>query len=353
MIMPSFNRSIHVARHLISDDSKVFIIAEAGVNHNGDMGLAKKLIDVAVDAQADAVKFQTFRAEHLILRNVVKAPYQTKTTDSSESQFDMLKRLEVSHEQNRELMGYCQKKNIIFLTTPFDEQSLSELDGLALPAYKVASTDLTNLPFLEKIARKERPIFLSCGMSYQAEVELALRAIWPFNRDVILLQCTANYPIKDAEANLAVIRTFQDRFDMLIGYSDHSVGVGAAPYAVPMGAKVIEKHFTIDKNMAGPDHKASLDTEELIQFVRQIRLVETYLGNGIKTPTLSESKTRSSLQKALVAARTIRQGETFSEKNMTAKRTGGAGISPIFIQQVIGKSAPRTLERDEVIEVDG
>lgn len=257
----NFNKNINVGDFSLNTESPIFIIAEAGVNHNGDLEIAKKLIDLASEAGANAVKFQTFKTENLILKDVQKAQYQKKTTDSKESQFEMLKKLEVSKEQNQELKKYCKKKSIIFLTTPFDEKSLDDLDDLNLLAYKIASTDTTNLPFLKKIAKKGKPIFLSTGMSYLTEVKIALETIYEYNKDVVLLQCTANYPIKNNEANLNVINTYKKCFDVLLGYSDHSVGIGAAPYSVPMGVVVVEKHFTYDKNLSGPDHKASLSPE--------------------------------------------------------------------------------------------
>lgn len=344
-----FNNSIRVAGHLISKESEVFIIAEAGVNHNGDMKQAKKMIDVAIEAKANAVKFQYFKTEHVIIKNIAKAPYQEKTTDPLESQYDMLKKLEVSNEANKELKRYCDNKGILFLTTSFDEVTLDELDELDLPAYKVASTDLTNLPFLKKVAQKGKPIFLSTGMSYIGEVEIALKEIFPFNKDVILLQCSANYPIMDDEVNLNVINTYKEQFNMLVGYSDHTVGVGAAPYAVAMGAKVIEKHFTLDKSSVGPDHRASLNPNELIELVEEIRKVEIYLGLKIKIPSLSEIKTRASLQKCLVAAEEIRKGEMFSEKNIVAKRTGGIGVSPIYYKRIIGRTADKNYKKDDIV----
>ena len=346
-----FASEIHVGDRRISADNPTFIIAEAGVNHGGDMDLARTLIDIAVDAGADAVKFQTFKAEHLILPEVVKAPYQLKTTDATESQFSMLKRLEVTREQNLALREYSIDKGIIFLTTPFDEQSLRELDELDLPAYKIASTDITNLPFLREIARREKPMFLSTGMAYLSEVEMALREIHRYNKDVVLMQCTANYPINDNEANLSIINTYRDNFDVILGYSDHSVGVGAAPFAVPMGARVLEKHFTTDKSLEGPDHKASLDPVELRDFVALVRKVEEYMGTDVKAPTLSERNTRASLQKSFVARRAIAKGEKLSWENLTAKRSGGNGISPLYYRAVFGTAAVRDFAANELIEV--
>jgi len=346
-----FNKSIYVSEKKISDDSPTFIIAEAGVNHGGDMNVAKQLIDLASDAGADAVKFQTFKAEHLILNNVKKAPYQEKTTDSTESQFDMLKNLEVSKEQNIELKKYCNEKEIIFLTTPFDEESLIELDELDLPAYKIASTDTTNLPFLEKIAKKGKPIFFSTGMSYLSEVQMALETMSKYNKDIILLQCTANYPLQDHEANLSVINTYKKHFDILIGYSDHTVGVGAAVFSIPMGAKVVEKHFTLDKSLEGPDHDASLSPLELREFVKMVKKVDAFMGESIKRPNLSESKTRKSLQKCLVAKCKIDKGEILNSNNLIAKRTGGEGISPMYYNDILGKIANKNFDKDEIIEI--
>ena len=345
-----FNKEINIKDKLISMESPTFVIAEAGVNHGGDMAVAKKLIDLAVDAKADAVKFQTFKAEHLILSDIQKAPYQKGTTDASESQYDMLKRLEVSREQNLELKQYCINKGIIFLTTPFDEESLEEIDEFDLPAYKVASTDTTNLPFLKKIAKKGKPIFLSTGMSYLSEVRLALETIYEYNKDVVLLQCTANYPIQDDEANLAVINTYRDNFDILLGYSDHSVGVGAAPFAIPMGAKVVEKHFTLNKDDEGPDHAASLSPDELIDFVKTVRRVDTYMGSEIKEPSLSEHNTRKSLQKCMVASQDIKKGDLFNNDNLVAKRTGGVGISPIKVHKLLGVKSTKNYKKNQIIE---
>jgi N,N'-diacetyllegionaminate synthase len=346
-----FNTSIEIGNKKISSSSPTFVIAEAGVNHGGDMSIAIQLIDLAVDAGADAVKFQTFRAEELILQNIKKAPYQLDTTDAGESQFEMLKKLEVSQSQNLELKEYSDKKGIVFLTTPFDEISLDELDKISLNAYKVASTDTTNLPFLDKIAQKQKPIFLSTGMSYLSEVELALETIYKHNKNVILLHCTANYPIENYEVNLRVINTFKENFNILVGYSDHSIGVGAAPYAIPMGVKVLEKHFTLDKTLEGPDHRASLSPEELTKFVKTVRKVECYMGSSVKKPTLSEVKTRSSLQKCLVANADIKKGDLFTKDNIIAKRTGGVGVSPIYYEDILEKESSRDYKKNDILEI--
>lgn len=346
-----FKNEIKIEGKVISNISPTFIIAEAGVNHGGDMQKARDLIDLAVKAGADAVKFQTFKADQLILKSVKKAPYQTKTTSKTESQYDMLKRLEVTKQQNTELLAYAKKKGIIFLTTPFDEESLKELIELEIPAYKIASTDLTNIPFLVQIAKTGKPIFLSTGMSYLSEVTIALENILPYNQEVVLMQCTANYPIEDYEANLNILNTYKNQFNILLGYSDHTVGIGAAPFAVPMGAVLVEKHFTLSKNDEGPDHKASLSPNELIDFIRLIRQVDTYMGSYHKIPTLSEMQTRASLQKCLVAKCKIKKGDFFSAENIIAKRTGGIGLSAIYLNSIIGKAAMHEFGENEIIKI--
>lgn len=348
----AFNRTITIGNREVSDNAPAFFIAEAGVNHNGDLDLAKKLIDVAVDAGVDAVKFQSFKTESLILQNVEKANYQKESTGQAESQYNMLKKLEISIQQTRELKDYCEANNIIFLTTPFDEISLDELDQLDLPAYKISSTDLTNISFLRRVSAKGKPIIISTGMSYQEEVDTALAAIHPINKNVMVLQCTANYPIENSDANLLVMQTYMERYDMLVGYSDHTVSLGATPYAVALGAKVVEKHFTLDKAMDGPDHTASLDPQELKACALEIRKVEAFLGSPVKGPTTAELENRKKLQKCLVAARDIAAGEAFTEENIVGKRTGGNGISAIKTDAIVGQKAPRDFVMNEIIETE-
>lgn len=346
-----FNKTIQIGNFSISEVSPVFIIAEAGVNHNGDMDLAKKLIDVAVESGADAVKFQSFITEELILDNVEKATYQKETTERSETQFMMLKKLEFAVSNMKILKAYCEEKNILFLTTPFDEKSLELLDELDLEAYKISSTDTTNIGFIRKVARKGKPIILSTGMCYLNEVEKAVNAAGEINSNVILLQCTSNYPVKDNEVHLNVIHTFKKNFDMVVGFSDHTPSVGASPYAVAMGAKVVEKHFTLDKEMEGPDHRASLDPVELKAYIDEIRRVEQYMGSPKKEPTQDEKDTRNRLQKCLVAANTINKGDVFTDDNIIAKRTGGKGITALDYDLVIGKTANRNFDKNELIEL--
>lgn len=346
-----FSKHIQIGSKRISEDTGVFIIAEAGVNHNGDIKLAKKMVDVAIEAGVDAIKFQSFKTEKLILKNTDKAPYQKKTTSQEESQYEMLKRLEMGIDQMREIKQYCDQKGIVFMSTPFEEASLVEMVELDVAAIKIAATDLTNIKFLRQVAQAGKPIILSAGMCYMDEVVTALEAINPLNKNVILLQCTANYPIRDTEANVKVVNTFCNNFNMLIGYSDHSEGVGASPYAVAIGAKVIEKHFTLDKNMEGPDHKASVTPGELKQLVREIRKVERYLGNGKKMPSASEQQTRKALQKCLVAKKAIVKGEKYTLDNIDAKRTNGKGISALYYDNMIGEYAQRNYNENDIIEL--
>jgi sialic acid synthase SpsE len=345
-----FSKEIRIGNKVVSEYHPVFVIAEAGVNHNGDIRIAKELIDVAVAARADAVKFQAFKADDLILETIEKANYQKKTTTREESQYEMLKRLEVSKKQNQELISYCQKREIIFLSTPFEEKSLNELIELDVPAIKVASTDTNNLMFLNQIARTGKPIILSTGMSYFSEVKMALEEIHPINKNVILLQCTANYPIKDNEANLNVLKSYQQAFEILVGYSDHTVGLGASPYAIPLGARVVEKHFTLDTAAAGPDHSASLSPDDLIRYVREIRRVESFLGSENKYPSYDEFYNRLSLQKCLVATRKITKGEPFTMNNIGAKRTGGKGIPPIYYKTLLEMKATRNYHVNDIID---
>lgn len=347
-----FDKEIHIGKIKIAATAPVYIIAEAGVNHGGNIEVAKKLVDIAVLANANAVKFQAFRTEHLIVEGIEKAPYQQKTTDKKESQTDMLKGLELRYEHYKELKQYCDKKGIQFLITPFDEVSLTELEELGVEAYKIASTDTSNLPFLKKIAETEKPIILSTGMCTMEEVRAAVEEIASVNSKLILLQCTANYPISDEEANLSVISTFIKEFDCIVGYSDHSVGIGAAPFAVPYGAKVLEKHFTLNKEDKGPDHLASLSPEELVEFVKIVRRAEKFIGSPVKTITASENLTKNSLQKCLVASKKINKGDAFNLDNMIGKRTGGKGISPIHYKSILGKIADRDFSINEIISID-
>lgn len=346
-----FRQRIVLGGREISRTSPVFIIAEAGVNHNGDLDRALRMIDEAAGAGVDAVKFQSFHCDDLLLPNIDKAPYQKQAGGEPQSQFEMLSKLRLSLEQHEVLKDRCRQRNVLYLTTPFDERSLDEIDKLNVSAYKVASTDTTNLPFLKKVASRNKPILLSTGMSYLEEIASALKVVSAVNKDVVLLQCTANYPIRDEEVNLRVLRSFADTFDILVGFSDHSTGVGAGPCAVSLGASVIEKHFTLDRSLPGPDHQASLSVEDLYSFVREIRRAETFMGSRVKMPIACEIATRKALQKCLVTRRPVVKGEAFSEVNITAKRTGGHGVSPVYCDDVIGRKADRNYSANEVIEL--
>lgn len=346
-----FSKRIKIGKFDVDDQSMTLVIAEIGVNHNGNMQLAKKMINAAKEAGADIVKFQAFKTDKLILNGVERAKYQKYNCKNVDTQAEMLKKLELSNEELKNLKEYCEEIGVMFLATPFDIVSLEYLESINVDAYKVAATDITNIKFLREIAERKKPIILSAGMCYMEEVEAALNAISEINNQVILLQCSANYPIKDEDANLKVIQTFKNRFDMVVGYSDHSQGIGASPYAVALGAKVIEKHFTLDRDFDGPDHKASICPEEFKDMVAEIRRVEKYLGNGMKYPSMDESYNRCSLQKYLVASVPIRKGEVFSQNNIVAKRTDGRGLSASYYDRIIGTISSKDFNVDEIIEL--
>ncbi|HVJ50743.1 N-acetylneuraminate synthase [Desulfitobacterium sp.] len=329
----------------------VFIIAEAGVNHNGDIRLAKQLIDAAKDAGADAVKFQTFKAESLVSKIAPKAAYQKKTTQSGESQLDMVKKLELSFKDFSELKRYCKQKEILFLSTPFDFESIDFLESIEIPLYKIPSGEITNLPYLMEIARMRKPVVMSTGMSYLDEVEMALEVLRKNGTEKItLLHCNTQYPTPFKDANLKAMLTLKNRFDVNVGYSDHTLGIEAPIAAVALGATVIEKHFTLNKNMEGPDHKASLNPQELKAMIKAIRNIEVALGNGLKQPSESETPNIDVARKSIVAKRDIVQGELFTENNLTVKRPGN-GISPMKWFEILGMSAKRDFYEDELIEL--
>jgi len=328
------------------DTSEVFIIAEAGVNHNGDIHLAHKLVDAAKEAGADAVKFQTFKAENVVSKIAEKAEYQKETTNSEESQYEMIKKLELSFEDFVKIKDYCDKKGIIFLSTPFDYESVDFLKSL-VPLYKIGSGEITNLPFLEYIAKKGKPIILSTGMSTLGEVEEAVKTIINVNSSLplVLLHCVSNYPAKYEDVNLKAMLTLKEAFKLPVGYSDHTLGIEIAIAAIALGAKVIEKHFTLDRDLPGPDHKASLESDELKKMVKAIRNVEKVLGNGIKKPAQSELKVMKVARRSLVVARDIRAGEVVKESDILIKRPG-TGILPKFKEIIIGMRLTRDVKKD-------
>ena len=329
------------------------IIAEAGVNHNGDLSLAKELIDVASSAGADFVKFQTFKADSHVVHYADKAEYQKQTTDLNESQYSMLKKLEMSDFMHSELMAHCEKKNILFLSTAFDVASLNYLTSLKVPLIKVPSGEITNLPLLLCVSELNLPVILSTGMATVGDIDSALSVLASrgLDRDMItLLHCTTEYPAPMNEVNLNAMVSMRHAFGLKVGYSDHTVGTEVAIAAVAMGASVIEKHFTIDRNLPGPDHRASLEPEELVAMVSSIRNIELALGNGFKRPSPSEQKNAIIARKSIVASRAIKVGEVFSEANITTKRPG-TGISPMRWHELVGKIAQKPYKPDELIQL--
>lgn len=334
-------------------DRGIFIIAEAGVNHNGDTELAMRMVDTAADAGADAVKFQTFRADRIISRHARKAEYQKKTTGADESQLEMVKKLELSADAHAGLMDRCREKGIMFLSTPFDFESIDLLNGLGMEIFKIPSGEITNLPYLRRVGGLRKRIILSTGMSTLGEVETALDILVSAGTardDITVLHCTTEYPAPLEEVNLRAMLTMGDALKVKVGYSDHTPGIVVPVVAAAMGACVIEKHFTLDKNMPGPDHKASLEPDELRKMVQAIRTVESALGDGIKRPSSSEAGNRIVARKSIVAARKIGAGERFTGENLISKRPG-SGISPMLWDSVIGRTASRDFEEDELIVI--
>ncbi|MDE6499674.1 MAG: N-acetylneuraminate synthase [Rikenella sp.] len=340
---------------------RTLIIAEAGVNHNGSLDLARQLIDVAAEAGVDYVKFQTFRAERLVTRAARQAAYQSRNlgADPEEaSQYEMLKRLELSPEDHYRLISYCEAKGVRFFSTAFDLESIAFLNTLGpdrkgLSLWKVPSGELTNFPYLRAIGRTGKPVILSTGMSTLDEIEAAIGALTRFGtprEEITLLHCTTEYPAPKDQVNLRAMETMRERFGLSVGYSDHTEGIEIPVAAVAMGATVIEKHFTLDRSLPGPDHKASLEPDELKTMVRQIRAVESALGNGTKEPASAERPNIPIARKSIVAARVIRRGDLFTEENLTAKRPG-TGLSPMQWESVLGRPAPHDFEPDQPIEL--
>lgn len=330
---------------------RVLIIAEAGVNHNGSIQLAKEMVDKAIEAGADIIKFQTFVANNLASKQASKAQYQKQQTGSNESQLDMLKRLALSFDEFKELKTYCDIRGIEFLSTAFDFDSIDFLNTIDIRTWKIPSGEITNLPYLIKIAKTHKPAILSSGMSDIDEIEEAINILKDNGcQNIILLHCTTEYPAPYADINLRAMDTLKQKFNLPVGYSDHSSGIEIAIAAVAMGATVIEKHFTLDRNMEGPDHKASLEPHELKDMIKSIRNVELAIGNGEKKPSESEIKNIAIARKSIIAKCSIKKGETFTDNNVTVKRPGN-GISPMRWFEVLGKTAVRDFEEDELIEI--
>lgn len=332
---------------------KILVIAEAGVNHNGSIELAFRLIDVAKVAGADAVKFQSFKAASLVSKKAEKAEYQKRTTDSKESQYEMIKRLELSFDDHIKLIDYCKSKNIIFLSSPFDLDSIDLLNDLGLETFKIPSGEIINLPYLRKIGKLNKNVILSTGMADLGEIEDALDILilnGTKKENITVLHCNTEYPTPFEDVNLKAMLTIKNAFDVKVGYSDHTNGIEIPIAAVALGAEIIEKHFTLDRNMEGPDHKASLEPIELKRMVESIGNIQIAMGNGIKKPSKSELKNKPIARKSIVAIKKIGKGDLFTEENIGIKRPGN-GISPMRWHEVIGEKASKDFEIDDLIEL--
>ncbi|WP_417187569.1 N-acetylneuraminate synthase [Bacteroides sp.] len=333
---------------------KTLIIAEAGVNHNGSITMAKKMIDVAADAGVDYVKFQTFKASNLVTKFATRADYQQQNMEDNDNlQYTMLKQLELLPEQHIELIEYCKVKGVIFFSTAFDFDSVDFLASLHLGLWKIPSGEITNYPYLKKIAGFHEPVILSTGMSTLEEIESAMGVLIGNGlqkEQITVLHCNTEYPTPMCDVNLSAMSEMRRQLAVSIGYSDHTQGIEVPIAAVALGAEVIEKHFTLDRNLPGPDHRASLEPLELKAMVFAIRNIEQAIGEGHKTVSVSENKNKAVARKSIVAATSIRKGETFTEKNLAVKRPG-TGINPMCWPEIIGEKAPRDFEEDELIEL--
>lgn len=328
----------------------MFIIAEAGVNHNGDIELAKKLVDMAKECGADAVKFQTFKAEESTGAYAAKADYQTKNDRTDESQFEMIKRLELPFDDFEIIQKYCYERGIVFISTPDGTESLKYLEGLDVPLIKVGSSEVTNLDFLKDVGRVNKPIILSTGMSTLGEVEKAINAIYSTgNRDISLMHCTTDYPTSVEDVNLKAMLTMRDAFKLHVGLSDHTLGFESAIAATALGAEFIEKHITLDRNMKGPDHKASMPKQEFKHYVQYIRNTEKLLGDGIKKPTKKETIIMNQTRRSILAAKDLKKG-TIIERDMMVYKRPGYGISPELSYILVGRELKRDLKKDELLK---
>lgn len=333
--------------------SRVFVIAEAGVNHNGSLARAKSLVAEAAAAGADAVKFQTFKARELVSVFAPKAAYQLKFTPSDESQLEMIQELELDVAAHQELLAYCQKQGIKFLSTPFDMPSIDLLNDLGLDIFKIPSGEIVTIPYLRKIGALKKRVILSTGMADLGEIEDALAILinnGTLKENITVMHCNAEYPSPMADVNLLAMVTIREAFKINVGYSDHTLGIEVPIAAVALGATVIEKHFTLDRTMPGPDHPASLEPHEFTAMVKAIRNIEIALGDGVKRISPSEEKNKVIARKSIVASKFIRKGEIFSETNLSLKRPG-SGISPIWWDWIMGKPANKDFQPDEFIEI--
>lgn len=352
MTTPEEPRMIEIGKKRIGEGEPVFIIAEAGVNHNGSLEAARALVREAHASGADCVKFQTFKAERVATAGAPKAKYQLGTTDKNESQLDMLKKLELKYEDHVELKSYAESLGIVFMSTPYSFEDIDLLESIGVPAYKVASGQIIELLFLQRIARTGKPVVLSTGMATLAEADEAVRAIRAEgNGKIVLLQCTTDYPSRLSDCNLRAMATLRSSFGLPVGYSDHTTGDEAAIATVALGARVIEKHFTLDKSLPGPDHSSSFTPSEFSSLVKKIRAVEVALGSGRKEPSATEKENAKGMRRSLVAGLDIRKGEVIKEGMITFKRPA-AGLSPSFYGMVVGKSAARDIAKDELFTME-
>lgn len=342
--------SIEFGKFVVGNKSPAFIIAEVGVNHNGDLNLAKDLIYKAAECGANCVKFQTFKAERVVLADAPKAHYQLKTTDAGESQLQMLKKLELDRAFYEEVIDCCDRAGVFFMSTPYNEEDLEFLEDLQVKAYKLASIHAAEPSFAAQVASTGKPVILSTGMATLAEIDQTLRAIWATSNDqVVLLQCTTNYPSLPEDANLLAMKSMADVFDVIVGYSDHTVEDVACVASIALGAKVIEKHFTLDKSLPGPDHTSSSEPEEFAKLVGKIRLTEVCLGSGYKQPSDIEIKNALGMRRSIVAKHDIAEGTDLKMEHFTFKRPG-TGLRPSSLEQIIGRKIRRNIAADQLVD---
>lgn len=343
-------RPVEIAGRPVGPGAPCFVIAEAGVNHNGDADTALRLVEAAADAGADAVKFQSFVAADLVTAAAPKAAYQERTTGAVGGQLEMLEALELTVDDHRRLKAACAARGVVYLCTPYEEASADMLERLDVAAYKIASTDTTNLPFLRHVAARRRPVILSTGMASLGEAEAAVETLRAHGADgrIVVLHCTSEYPAPFASLNLRAMDTMARAFGCPVGFSDHTPGVGAAPWAVALGACMVEKHFTLDRNLPGPDHRASMEPAELAELVATLRRVEAALGDGVKRPAPVERENRERMRKSLVARRPIAAGAVICAADLTAKRPG-TGLDPAWSDRVAGRRAARDIPVDGIV----
>ncbi len=344
--------SIQIGSHTVDSRSPCFVIAEAGVNHNGSLDAALKLVDAAADAGASAVKFQTFEASKLVTKHAQKADYQKQNTGNNDSQFEMLKQLELSYEQHREIAGHCKRRDIEFLSTPFDEQSADFLNELGISAFKIPSGEVTNIPFLKHVAQFGKPLIVSTGMCRLGEVETAVETLESVGcKRFVLLHCVSNYPAEPKDTNLRAMHTMATAFNVPVGYSDHTLGFEASLAAVALGACVVEKHFTLDRTLPGPDHAASMEPQELCQLMSSIRIVQQCLGTGRKAPAASELSTAAVARRSLVAAIDLPEGTVLHENHIAIKRPGN-GLPPAMRPHLLNRRLRRSIEAGTLLSLE-